>query len=197
MYVLFFGLIGGLGNACRIFLCLSGLLVAHTLHPHWIPYFSDKSYSDVLKVGMFFMAGVAAYGLRNSMSIRLRHSIPPIFLAFVLQGTPVQEYALYAALFHLVLVASASTRLRILQPRGDYSFGVYIYGWPIQQTVNHLLPDLTSYPSNLICIPVALLAGYLSWNFVEKPVLAFSRRMTSKRRPHVSGPPPPRPAGIT
>jgi peptidoglycan/LPS O-acetylase OafA/YrhL len=54
---------------------------------------------------------------------------------------------------------------------GDYSFGIYIYGFPIQQAVQHFLPDLTSYPSNLICLPLALIAGYFSWTFIERPTL--------------------------
>jgi peptidoglycan/LPS O-acetylase OafA/YrhL len=60
-------------------------------------------------------------------------------------------------------------------PRGDYSFGVYIYGFPIQQMANQLMPELTSYPSNLICLTLALAAGYLSWNLVERRALEHAR----------------------
>lgn len=171
MYVLVFGCIGCLESPLRILTVLAGLLLLHAIAPAWVPYFSDDHYTDVLKVGLFFIAGVAAFALRDRLPIRLYFAVPMIVAAAILQGTAVQEYALYTALFYCVLVIAAAPGLHRLALPGDYSFGVYIYGWPIQQTVQHFLPNLTSYPSNLICLPAALIAGYLSWTFIEHPTL--------------------------
>lgn len=181
-YVLAFGLLGFLTSRGRIAAALIGLLVWHALAPHTVPYFSDDHYTDVLKVGLFFMAGVAAYALRDIIAIRARYAVVLIVVAAVLQHTPVQEYALYVALFYLTLVVASSPRALALRLPGDYSFGVYIYAWPIQQVVNHHFPTLTSYPSNLICIPAALLAGYLSWTFIEKPALDAAHRWAARQR---------------
>jgi peptidoglycan/LPS O-acetylase OafA/YrhL len=111
------------------------------------------------------------------LPIRLYYAVPMIIIAAMLQGTAVQEYALYAALFYCVLVVAASPKLHRLALPGDYSFGVYIYGFPIQQTVQHFLPGLTSYPSNLVTLPVALIAGYLSWTLIELPALQTARSL--------------------
>ncbi|WP_341988938.1 acyltransferase [Azorhizobium sp. AG788] len=171
IYVLVLGCLTCLRSPARILITLAAILALHAVAPHWVPYFSDDHYTDTLKVGLFFMAGVAAFAVRDWLVIRLRYFLPLAVGAALLQGTAVQEYALYTALFYGVLVAAAAPRLRRLVLPGDYSFGVYIYGWPIQQSVQHFWPELTSYPSNLICIPVALLAGYLSWTLVEHPAL--------------------------
>jgi peptidoglycan/LPS O-acetylase OafA/YrhL len=181
VYVLAFGALGFLKTRFRIAMVLAAMLLLHAVAPHAVPYFSDDHYTDILKVGLSFMAGVAAYASRDMLVIRARYSIPLILAAVVLRSTPAQEYALYAALFYVVLVAAASTSVRAIKLPGDYSFGVYIYGWPIQQTVDHFFPNLQSYPSNLICIPAALLAGYLSWNFVEKPVLTAAHQWKRNR----------------
>lgn len=171
LYVLLLGSSGCLRSPQRIFATLIGILILHAVSPAWVPYFSADHYTDGLKVGLFFMAGAAAFALRDRLIIRLRYAVPMVLLAAALQGTAVQEYALYIALFYCVLVAAASPAVRRLALPGDYSFGVYIYGFPIQQTVQHFLPGLTSYPSNLICLPAALVAGYLSWTFIELPAL--------------------------
>jgi len=171
MYVLVFGCIGCLRSPLRIVTALAGILLLHAIAPAWVPYFSDDHYTDVLKVGLFFIAGVATFALREKLPIRLFYAAPLIVIAAILQRTAVQEYALYTALFYCVLVVAASPKLHRLALPGDYSFGVYVYGFPIQQTVQHFLPDLTSYPSNLICLPAALIAGYLSWTFIEHPAL--------------------------
>jgi hypothetical protein len=129
-----------------------------------------------------------AYAERDLLVIRARYALVLIALAAVLQFTPVHEYALYAAMFYTVLVCAASARLRRLHLPGDYSYGVYVYAWPVQQTVNQCFPSLTSYPSNLICIPVSLLLGFLSWHFVESRCLAFAKNLGTKRtEPSVSG----------
>ncbi|QYZ69224.1 acyltransferase family protein [Neotabrizicola shimadae] len=53
----------------------------------------------------------------------------------------------------------------------DLSYGVYIYGWPVGQTLIHLVPGLSP-----AALAVATLAGVLpfawaSWTFVESPAL--------------------------
>lgn len=55
---------------------------------------------------------------------------------------------------------------------GDYSYGVYIFGFPIQQTVALLLPAHREWWINFaISLPVTLLIAVLSWHYVEKPFL--------------------------
>jgi len=66
---------------------------------------------------------------------------------------------------------------------GDYSYGIYLYSCPIQQTVNWLLPDIRSNAFNFITslVLTALFAAF-SWHFIEKPALKL-RKSFSLRRP--------------
>lgn len=63
---------------------------------------------------------------------------------------------------------------------GDYSYGVYIYGWPVEQILVTLLPGIA--PAALFClaIPAAVLCGCVSWYVVEKPSLAAKRRLAER-----------------
>jgi peptidoglycan/LPS O-acetylase OafA/YrhL len=53
----------------------------------------------------------------------------------------------------------------------DYSYGIYIYAFPVQQTIVYLFPqvDLLSYLLSTLVVTLSLAA--LSWHFVEKPAL--------------------------
>jgi peptidoglycan/LPS O-acetylase OafA/YrhL len=53
----------------------------------------------------------------------------------------------------------------------DYSYGIYIYAFPVQQTLVSFWPQmpLPAYLLSSFVITVALAA--LSWHFVEKPAL--------------------------
>jgi peptidoglycan/LPS O-acetylase OafA/YrhL len=56
--------------------------------------------------------------------------------------------------------------------KGDFSYGVYLYGWPIQQLViNYLHPYINVYGLFFISAPLACLAAFFSWHYVEKVFL--------------------------
>ncbi len=54
---------------------------------------------------------------------------------------------------------------------GDYSYGVYIYAFPIQQTLIFLIPGLSLLLLNIYAAALTLLCAVLSWHFLEKPAL--------------------------
>lgn len=63
-----------------------------------------------------------------------------------------------------------------IRPPGDYSYGVYIHSFPIQQILAHALGPYLSYTNLLlISVPASILAGWVSWEFVEKKFLRSSR----------------------
>lgn len=51
---------------------------------------------------------------------------------------------------------------------GDYSYGIYIYAFPIQQTVIYLLPEIKIGSYLMLCSSVVLSCAILSWHLVEK-----------------------------
>jgi peptidoglycan/LPS O-acetylase OafA/YrhL len=54
---------------------------------------------------------------------------------------------------------------------GDYSYGVYIYAFPIQQTLIYLIPGLSLLLLNVYAVALTLFCAALSWHFLEKPAL--------------------------
>lgn len=54
----------------------------------------------------------------------------------------------------------------------DYSYGVYLYGFPLQQAVCYLFPSHRFWYVNAGSgVALALVCAYLSWTFVESKVL--------------------------
>ncbi len=54
---------------------------------------------------------------------------------------------------------------------GDLSYGLYIYGWPVEQTVLYLWPDATWWELFLIAYPATAVVAFLSWHLIEKRAL--------------------------
>jgi peptidoglycan/LPS O-acetylase OafA/YrhL len=71
---------------------------------------------------------------------------------------------------------SYSPMLNKLTCSGDYSYGIYIYAFPIQQTVVYLYPQMPLSSYLPLCFTLALLCAILSWHLVEQPSLALRPR---------------------
>jgi peptidoglycan/LPS O-acetylase OafA/YrhL len=65
---------------------------------------------------------------------------------------------------------------------GDYSYGFYIYAFPVQQAVVALIPDVSVLEMVLIAVPVVLLLSALSWHLLEKRVLTLKERYVQRTR---------------
>jgi peptidoglycan/LPS O-acetylase OafA/YrhL len=62
---------------------------------------------------------------------------------------------------------------------GDYSYGIYLYGAPLQQAVRAALPNLQNGPAYLgIALASIIAFAMLSWHGVEKPVLGLRKRFS-------------------
>lgn len=56
---------------------------------------------------------------------------------------------------------------------GDVSYGVYIYAFPVQQTLIHFFPQLHWGLHLLLASMLTLVLAWLSWHAVEQPALRF------------------------
>lgn len=72
--------------------------------------------------------------------------------------------------------------IRELSNREDLSYGVYIYGWPISQTLLFWRPEMTAAQLIFWSCSFSLWVAVLSWRLVEKPSLNSRRRIASAVR---------------
>ena len=106
-------------------------------------------------------------------------SIFAITCMFLMPGK--LEYSVVGAFGITIMVAviGESFSEKIINGKFDISYGMYIYGFPIQQIV---INEVTHrfWPSMVISIALAVAAGYLSYRFVEKPFLRNGRKTQSQ-----------------
>ncbi len=67
--------------------------------------------------------------------------------------------------------------------RHDYSYGVYIWHWPVIIMLRELLPPVGPVPLTLATLAVVLPLAMLSWHLVELPALRAARRWLGRRGP--------------
>jgi peptidoglycan/LPS O-acetylase OafA/YrhL len=93
--------------------------------------------------------------------------------------------ALGACGSYLVLyLAFLPGRLNGFGRRGDFSYGIYLYGFPLQQTATALMGGWMPWWMNAAAgFCLALLAAALSWHLVEKPALSLKDSPSRAARP--------------
>jgi peptidoglycan/LPS O-acetylase OafA/YrhL len=90
------------------------------------------------------------------------------------------------------LVCYVALRFRPIQfqkaARSDLSYGIYIWAFPVQQTVAMALGSTATWWVNiLISIPAVLGFAWLSWHVVENPALSLKHKLPLCRRTFVQG----------
>lgn len=71
--------------------------------------------------------------------------------------------------------------IRLYNKAGDYSYGLYIYAWPVQQAIIFAHPGLSVFAHILLSITATLPLAATSWHLVEKPAMRVGVRL--RRRP--------------
>lgn len=62
---------------------------------------------------------------------------------------------------------------------GDYSYGLYIYAFPVQQTLASLVPGIGVAGLFLASAAITLALAVVSWRFVEAPMLRKGERVSA------------------
>ncbi len=128
-----------------------------------------------------FLLGVAAciYGRRLPVNRWSASLVGALGLSLLTTGLLGIVVAFFALPFVVLFVAQSRVAwLSHWGKRGDLSYGMYIYAFPLQQFVVHNLGVEVGAAgvfglSLLLIVPTA----YLSWHKVERPALALGRRL--------------------
>jgi peptidoglycan/LPS O-acetylase OafA/YrhL len=71
--------------------------------------------------------------------------------------------------------------LRLHNRLGDYSYGFYLWQFPIEQWVVERSPGIAQWKLVALAGPVAIAVAVLSWHLVEAPMLAIKDRAPRAR----------------
>jgi peptidoglycan/LPS O-acetylase OafA/YrhL len=160
-----------------VLLCAASLYWVRVAPPAMPLVFYGTGLPSVLDVSPYFFLG-AAFSLTR-ISKHLNPSVALFLIGVLVFFHPESglwtELALYLVAPYCVLAfaTSASPGLQHAGRFGDPSYGIYLYGWPMQQLALMAVPNLTPIGNTLIALPLATLAAYGSWHLIEKRALAI------------------------
>jgi peptidoglycan/LPS O-acetylase OafA/YrhL len=123
----------------------------------------------------FFFTGSAFYGFREC--IRFSRMWLCLATALLLTALVSGWFAILGPipLTYLVLFASNSLKAPRWLEKVDYSYGIYLYAFPAQQTIEMLSPG-PWWHNAFLAVPVTLACAIASWHLVEHPAIIIRQR---------------------
>ena len=159
-----------LSGLTRHALAVAGLALAAGAATWWSGHFPGRI---AVFVPLFyaFLLGMAVYRLRHRIEVRPALAAIAVLASVVLPGVWSTAAVCLAAL-------AAALCLPQVKLHADYSYGLYIYGWPVAQFAIFMLPGTGPVALAILSLAATLPFAVLSWHLVEAP-------MTPRRRVQV------------
>ena len=131
----------------------------------------------------YFLAGMVFYLWQDRIPYSPRIAAACSLLLAAAIPLHVFAYALpVCSVYLLFYVAFKPTkRLHEVGRKNDFSYGIYLYSYAIQQTLIHFLPPVHPVLLFLLTMPIALALAAFSWFVIEKPANAFAHHHVKAR----------------
>ena len=131
-----------------------------------------------------FLAGVAIYNFRAIISWNRTHATLASAGMVTLALVPGGDYFIaFPAAYITVYLGLINPRRIFLLQGADYSYGLFLYGFVIQQVIAQLGPWTHHWWVNLtLSMPLAAAFAAFSWNAIEKPALELKRFLPTLER---------------
>ena len=172
----------GIAFRPRLFAVAFVLLTAAASAAAWSssPTVADGGPSGRLCV-LAFLAGVLLYVWRDRVPYnKLLVILAAAALWLMLSRIETEYLAALPIAYVTVWLGLQDPKKLFFVAGADYSYGMYLYGFPMQQAVAHLLPQYRFWYVNLILSLIASgIAAYASWNFVESRIMKRKSSVTA------------------
>lgn len=121
-----------------------------------------------------FVAGILLYSARSLVPHTFSLFLAASLVAWHCMTTSSLLYLAPLPLSYAVIyLGCLNPSIAHVSQLANYSYGVFLYGFIVQQLVFALLPFAREWHTNfLISLPFAILLGALSWHAVEAPIAA-------------------------
>lgn len=139
-------------------------------------HFYFPSEGEFTRLFFMFFTGAAFYVLKEHIPLSRSFfwlSIFALTLAAIDKPTFFVAYNMTLAYILFFVAYVPSGRIRAYNRTGDYSYGVYIYAFPVQQSIAALVPDISGWSMIMVSAVVTLSLAALSWHLLEQHALGL------------------------
>jgi peptidoglycan/LPS O-acetylase OafA/YrhL len=129
---------------------------------------------------IYFLPFSFAYGSffainSNKIQINLLIITLSFLIYFIFVGTNYQELLLIIAFCNLIVFASSRKFILKFRPKYDISYGIYLWGFLVQQIIYFVLGQVYAGLHFLLALCTSIIFALISFVFIEKPFIDFGK----------------------
>jgi peptidoglycan/LPS O-acetylase OafA/YrhL len=131
-----------------------------------------------------FVTGMAIYVYRGRVPTGLFVLVLVTLVALLARDTIFWDVIYGTALAYAALLLGhvQAPALLAFNRLGDYSYGTYIYAFPVQQVFAWLAPGVPVIGMIWLTLPITVVLAVISWHFVEAPALERREKLAESFR---------------
>ncbi|QMW03980.1 acyltransferase family protein [Spirosoma foliorum] len=81
----------------------------------------------------------------------------------------------FSLAYLIIVLAFVKNQLLSFDNYGDYSYGMYIWAWPVQQILIYYYPSMSQIENFILGVLLTFPLSILSWHFIEKRALKLKK----------------------
>lgn len=141
----------------------------------------------LIRLGFPFALGVLVFVWRDKFAFDLRVAVALWLVCVLMLDTLYTPFFFMVALVYSVGWFGFVPKGRLLEYNrlGDYSYGIYIYAFPLQQVMAHLFPQATPVANMALAFVPTVILAVLSWHIIEKRALAQIKPLAARIQPGI------------
>jgi peptidoglycan/LPS O-acetylase OafA/YrhL len=134
------------------------------------------------RLGLYFLLGALAFVNRESLKLHWSGVAILFIFVFLAYSTAAYNvvYAVWFAYLTLYIAFHSKLRLPDLAARGDFSYGLYLYAFPMTQVSIVFLGPENPWLVLTSTFISSMALAILSWRCIEKPSLRLKRRLIGR-----------------
>jgi peptidoglycan/LPS O-acetylase OafA/YrhL len=124
----------------------------------------------------FAVGGLLAY-FKNDISVDVKLVLGWLLLAVAFRPHAYGFLVFYVAVFLTMVWVSGQSWFVRLKPSSDLSYGVYLWGFPVQQALVYWWPEAGLRVNQVAALVLSLACAWVSWHVVERRGMALGQRV--------------------
>lgn len=140
---------------------------------------------QIARLGLCFQLGGLYREFANLVPLRIELVAALFAATFLAVGTPaftsIACFAIAYSTFWCAFVPNG-VYCQLTRRAPDYSYGLYIYAFPVQQALISAIPNAPAVQVILLGFVITLAFASLSWHWIEKPALALKGTYRVRRQ---------------
>jgi peptidoglycan/LPS O-acetylase OafA/YrhL len=166
-----------------LFVAVLGLYIIGVQHFNISIFYLNIS--QFLPLALLFFSGIVMSKEEHRLKLTYTRGFASLIVFMVLAFINPLLLPLYASIFlaYAIFALGKSDKMAWVGKYGDFSYGIYIYSFPVQQMIVATTHTTNSYKLFFLSLLVSLIIAVLSWHLLESRFLRLKSKINSSKYP--------------